>query len=104
MLAALLLIAAAPPADPPAFGPIFTDWRSVNREAMEREQTAEQERQAPAVPVAQARELGARVGELVASGDCEGGERLAREAGDFPLLRAVRAHCRRPQPAAQRPQ
>lgn len=39
--------------------------------------------------------LGQRVGELVRTGDCTAGERMAREAGDFALLAAVRAYCRR---------
>ena len=39
--------------------------------------------------------LGQRVGEVVRTGNCTEGERLAREAGDFALLRAVRAHCGR---------
>ena len=39
-------------------------------------------------------ELGQRVGEIVRAGDCEEGERVARAAGDFPLVEAVRTHCR----------
>ena len=40
--------------------------------------------------------LGRRVGEIVRAGDCTGGERMAREAGDLALVRAVQEHCRRP--------
>ena len=41
----------------------------------------------------QGRALGERVGEIVRLGDCAEGERVAREAGDFALVEAVRAHC-----------
>jgi hypothetical protein len=44
---------------------------------------------------AQETELGDRVGTVVAGGDCDGGERLAIEAGDLALARAVRDHCNR---------
>jgi hypothetical protein len=44
---------------------------------------------------AQETELGERVGAVVTSGDCDGGERLAIEAGDLALARAVRDHCNR---------
>jgi hypothetical protein len=90
--------APPPPAAPPAsrFGGLFTDWRGANDEALESEQArvrglppegASNERQA--------RSLGTQVGEMVALGDCDGGERVAREAGDLVLLRAVQDHCRR---------
>jgi hypothetical protein len=96
-LIASALAAAAPPPPPPAdpgFAGLWTHWSGVNGEALQ----AETVRAAPAVPAGPLRagtpELGQRVGEMVRTGDCEGGERLAREAGDFPLLEAVRAHCR----------
>ena len=41
----------------------------------------------------QGRALGERVGEIVGLGDCAEGERVARAAGDFALVEAVRAHC-----------
>jgi hypothetical protein len=94
MIAALfLLAAAAPPVAPPApaMDGLFVSWRDVAREAEAAERAA-------AVPPrrdeTQARALGEQVGETVARGDCDGGERMAREAGDLPLLRAVQAHCR----------
>jgi hypothetical protein len=40
------------------------------------------------------RALGERVGEIVRLGDCAEGERVAREAGDFALVAAVRDYCR----------
>jgi hypothetical protein len=40
----------------------------------------------------------------VRAGDCEEGERVARAAGDFPLVEAVRAHCRTATPAVSRDQ
>ncbi|HEV2866694.1 MAG TPA: hypothetical protein VGX37_09275 [Allosphingosinicella sp.] len=41
----------------------------------------------------QGRALGERVGEIVRLGDCQEGERVAREAGDFALVQAVRDYC-----------
>lgn len=73
---------------------LWVDWRAISRDAAE----AERERaRSPADP-ARAQALGARVGALVAAGDCEGGERMAREAGDFALVDAVRRHCRAADP------
>ena len=70
---------------------LWSDWRSVNEASL----SAEARRQANAErSAAEARSLGDRVGQLVAGGDCEGGERMAREAGDFPLVDAVRDYCR----------
>lgn len=37
--------------------------------------------------------LGERVGDIVALGDCAEGERVARTAGDFALVAAVRDYC-----------
>lgn len=51
-------------------------------------------RNATAADANEARALGERVGEIVRLGDCEAGERLAREAGDFALVDAVRSYCR----------
>jgi hypothetical protein len=121
---ALGLLAAAPaagqgnapaPAPRPApdaaenpFGQLFTRWEGVNRDSIDAEvggarQAAEP--QAYAVPAysplesrtqAEAVALGERVGQVVRSGDCAEGERIAREAGDMALVRAVREHCGRP--------
>jgi len=81
---------------------LWTRWSGVNSEALH----AEAARQAPTAPSGPLRagspELGARVGEIVRTGDCEGGERVARAAGDFPLVEAVRAHCRPAIPAMSR--
>lgn len=104
LLAAML--AAQPLQAPPpnGFGGMWTPWTGANRDAMR----AEASPQAPAAPVtngqpaAGSAALGERVGEMVRLGDCEGGERVAREAGDFPLVDAVRAHCRRAVPAVSR--
>jgi hypothetical protein len=99
LIASALASAAPPPAvvpDPaPAFSSLFTRWTGANDEALR----AEASRAAPAASAGPLRpgspELGARVGEIVRAGDCEEGERVARAAGDFPLVEAVRAHCRR---------
>ena len=92
---ALASAAPAPAAAPdPAYSGLWTSWTGANSAAIR----AEAARQAPATPSGPLRpgspELGARVGEIVRSGDCEEGERVARAAGDFPLVEAVRAHCR----------
>ncbi|MEA3031553.1 MAG: hypothetical protein QOJ53_1279 [Sphingomonadales bacterium] len=105
-LIAFALAAAAPaqPAAPdPGFSGLFTRWGGANSEALR----AETARQAPAAAAAGplragSPELGARVGEIVRSGDCAEGERVARAAGDFPLVEAVRSHCRGAIPAMSR--
>ena len=85
---------------PTSFSGLFTSWNNVNRDSVR----AETEMRAPAagaVPASselgrshgQAVALGERVAEAVRRGDCAEGERLAREAGDFPLVRAVRDYC-----------
>jgi len=98
-----LALAASAPAQPsqaaPGYSALWTRWPAVNGDALR----AEASRQAPATPSGPLRagspELGARVGEIVRAGDCEEGERVARAAGDFPLVEAVRAHCRPAVPA-----
>lgn len=88
--------AAPPPAAESRFGGLFVDWRVAAGDALMQEQ-ARAEAIAPIAgpTVREARALGDQVGEMVALGDCDGGERLAREAGDVALLRAVQDHCRR---------
>ena len=97
--------AARPASD---FSRLWTGWSSVNREAMSTETEAMRRvRQDVATADAerlrqlqsQGRALGERVGEIVRLGDCDEGERVAREAGDFALVEAVRAHCGRGGPA-----
>lgn len=96
-------------AQPSPFATMFTRWEGVAREAREAEEAAARHAQAEAAAEAgpaatatpamaqrhnEAVALGARVGEVVRNGDCEEGERIARQAGDMPLVAAVRAHCR----------
>lgn len=96
------------------FSQLWTPWAGVTREsseAEERRSRLEAQAEAPSAVPATATQalarrpghgpaLGERVGEIVRTGDCEGGERIAREAGDFALVQAVRDHCRprRPNP------
>ena len=83
------------------FGNMFVDWNAASRQsiAAEREQAARPSAQphvataAVAMTVPGSRALGERVGEIVALGDCAEGERVARAAGDFALVAAVRDHC-----------
>ena len=103
-------VALPPAAETPAnpFQTMFTRWDGVNRDSMDAEAGAAQpvaEPQSGAIPAysplqprseADAVALGRRVGEVVRAGDCAEGERIAREAGDFALVNAVREHCRRP--------
>ena len=71
---------------------LWLNWRSLNTASLEAES---RRKSAEARTVSEARSLGDRVGQLVAAGDCDGGERMAREAGDFPLVDAVRQYCGR---------
>jgi hypothetical protein len=100
-LAAGPAAASEPAADARArFGSLFVDWTGASRESIEaeREQAA---RPAPppvatasaAMAVPGSRALGERVGDIVALGDCAEGERVARAAGDFALVAAVRDYC-----------
>ena len=84
------------------FSRLWTGWGGVNREAMSTETDAVRRvREDVATADArrldqlrnQGRALGERVGEIVRLGDCAEGERVARAAGDFALVEAVRAHC-----------
>jgi hypothetical protein len=89
---------------PEGFSGLWTRWSGANRASIAAEAArvpTEPGVRGPLRPGSAS--LGERVGEMVRTGDCEGGERLAREAGDFPLVDAVRAHCGRTvQPAVSR--
>jgi hypothetical protein len=104
-LIALALAGIAPAQPGPAasgYSGLWTRWPVVNGEAL-RAEASRQTTAAPSGPLrAGSPELGARVGEIVRGGDCEEGERVARAAGDFPLVQAVRAHCRPAVPAVSR--
>ena len=101
----LLALASAPAAaaeTTPApervrFQGLFVDWSSANRQSIETERLGAKRPAAPAQagagPVAGSVALGERVGDVVALGDCAEGERIARAAGDFALVAAVRQHC-----------
>ncbi|MEA3012630.1 MAG: hypothetical protein QOD42_1175 [Sphingomonadales bacterium] len=99
--------AAQPPANP--FQSLWTGWSGASRDSLEAEiRTQAQPDRAPpdstSIPAGsplfsrsreEAEALGARVGEIVRGGDCAEGERVARAAGDFALVQAVRDHCER---------
>ena len=94
------------PAGSGDYSDLWTGWARVNQESMQHETEAMRRvRQDVASAYAtdaerlralqrQGRALGERVGEIVRLGDCEEGERVARAAGDFALVEAVRGHCR----------
>ncbi|WP_114951082.1 hypothetical protein [Sphingosinicella terrae] len=95
--------APAPEPSQPNFRSLWTGWATANDQAMRREAEAQRRvEQDLATADAdrrhrlanQGRALGELVGETVRLGDCEEGERMAREAGDFALVEAVRHHCR----------
>ena len=102
---------AAPAPETPAnpYRELFTHWDGASEEALAVETGTGQPAPAAdaglnAIPAyspltarseTEAVALGQRVGEVVRTGNCTEGERLARGAGDFALLRAVRAHCGR---------
>lgn len=87
---------------PQGFAGLFTPWSGVNRDSVQAEiearRRAAEQASLTASPeqrqrYTQAVSLGERVGRVVRDGDCEEGERMARDAGDFALVRAVRSHC-----------
>lgn len=102
---------AAPAPEPTAapgsgFESLWTGWSNASRESVQAEAQAARTAQSGAAEPPRRYQagsvaLGERVGEVVRLGDCAEGERLAREAGDFPLVDAVRAHCR-PAPPQRR--
>jgi len=105
LIASALASAVPAPANgaDPNYSGLWTRWPSANSEALQAEAARQQAPAAPSGPLrAGSAELGARVGEIVRTGDCEEGERVARAAGDFPLVEAVRAHCRPAIPAMSR--
>jgi len=84
------------------FSRLWTGWGNVNRQAMRTETDAIRQVRHDVATAGtgrlgqlreQGRALGERVGEIVRLGDCAEGERVAREARDFALVEAVRAHC-----------
>ena len=103
LLVAVALAQTAPGAAPPArFGQLWTGWSSANSESIQAEKAAlERLRRDIAAAnadrrrqlMSEGRALGERVGEVVRIGNCAEGERLARQAGDFALVAAVREHC-----------
>jgi len=104
-LAPAAAFAQRPPADHAGFEALWTGWSGVNREAMAVESEAMRRLRADVAAAdaerlrqlrGQGRELGERVGGIVRGGDCAEGERVARQAGDFALVEAVRAYCRAP--------
>ena len=104
LLAPSAAFAQAPAAPSPDYSRLWTGWSRINRESMTSEsQAADRVRQDLATADAerlrvlqnQGRALGERVGEIVRLGDCAEGERVARQAGDFALVEAVRSHCAR---------
>jgi hypothetical protein len=112
----LIALAAAPAAasETPAaeqrvrFQGLFVDWNAAGRQSIEAERQAVARPAMPAathatvaMATAGSRELGERVGDIVALGDCAEGERVARAAGDFALVAAVRDYCNA-RPTAER--
>lgn len=85
------------------FQGLFTSWSGANQRSLHaegqamqhvREELATTDTAHQAMMRDRGRALGERVGAIVRSGDCDEGERVARQAGDFALVEAVRAHCR----------
>jgi hypothetical protein len=104
-LAPVSALAQRPPGDQAGFEPMWTGWSRVNREAMAVESEAMRRMRADLAAAdagrlsqlrGQGRELGEQVGEIVRGGDCAQGERVARQAGDFALVEAVRRYCGAP--------
>ena len=107
VLLILFALGAAPASDreagaevspPPAQERLWVDWRRINADSVSSEasqlQAARGRAGDPRSPDGlKAQALGERVGEMVATGDCAEGERMARNAGDMALVRAVRDYC-----------
>jgi hypothetical protein len=96
--------ASVAPADGRArFQGLFVDWSSASRQSIDAERQAaarpphgpDAAGTAPSAGIAAPGSvaLGERVGDIVALGDCAEGERVARMAGDFALVAAVRDYC-----------
>lgn len=81
----------------PRFQGLFVDWSAANKQSIDAERDAARRPAVDAAPASSggpgSASLGERVGEIVATGDCAEGERIARAAGDFALVAAVRQHC-----------
>jgi hypothetical protein len=101
-MAAPALAQTTPP--PAPYSGMFTPWSGTSRESLRAEAEARRTPPAGAVPATAEHNaqvaLGERVADAVRRGDCAEGERLAREAADFPLVRAVRDYCRQGPPSA----
>ena len=105
LLAPAMALAQTGPATSadPHFETLWTGWNGASSESMRTENESLQRLRhelatAEAARLRQLRgegqALGTRVGEIVSEGDCEDGERIARAAGDFALVEAVRNYCR----------
>ena len=105
LLAPAIAIAQTGPATSadPDFETLWTGWNGANTDSMRNESEALQRLRHELATAEAARRrqlrgegqaLGTRVGEIVSEGDCEDGERIARAAGDFALVEAVRNYCR----------
>jgi hypothetical protein len=105
LLAPAIALAQTGPATPaePDFDALWTGWNGANRQSMRTESEALQRLRHEIATAEAARrrqlrgegqELGTRVGMIVSEGDCQDGERIARAAGDFALVEAVRNYCR----------
>lgn len=103
ILLTMTLVQAAPaPAPHDKFDQLWTGWSAANGQSIEAEKAALEglRREVAAADAERRRQLmdegralGERVGEVVRIGDCTEGERIARQAGDFALVAAVREHC-----------
>jgi len=105
LLAPAIALAQTGPATPaePGFDALWTGWNGANSDSMRTESEALKRLRHEIATAEAARrrqlsgegqELGTRVGTIVSEGDCEDGERIARAAGDFALVEAVRNYCR----------
>lgn len=101
-------VSAQPQASAPAapssggFRGLWTGWGAANADSLkvERGRVTEVRREYETAGSdrrrqlqTEGRDLGERVGDIVRSGDCAEGERVARAAADFALVQAVRDHC-----------
>jgi hypothetical protein len=89
------VVRTAPLPTPSGYRSMFVKWNALSEQSRAAEAATRPQAGAQPSPVAAAA-LGDRVGEMVATGNCRGGEQMALDAGDLALARAVRDHCNAP--------
>ena len=88
-------VRTAPLPAPSGYRSMFVKWNALSEQSRAAEAATQPQTGGQRGPAAAAA-LGDRVGEMVATGNCRGGEQMALDSGDLALARAVRDHCNAP--------